>query len=137
MGNIWGLVGMLLGVPLFATVLDLLDSFLQDRLRARGLPSATENYYPPNSPLDPALDMQSGSEKSLRRFEGKVLHLRILQERGEKLSAWNRFLMWVYGKARKLSVIPDVSAEALAQFAVEEAIRDEEADFKQRQNEQK
>lgn len=135
LGNVWGLVGMLLGVPLFATILDLLDTFLEDRLRARGLPSATENYYPANSPLDPALDMQSGSEKSLRRFEGKVLHLQILRERGEKISAGDRFLMWLYGKARKLSIIPAPSPEALTQFAVDEAIREEEAAKKQRQNE--
>ena len=137
LGNIWGLVGMLLGVPLFATVLELLDTFLDDRLRARGLPSATENYYPADCPLDPALDMQSGAEKSLRRFEGKVLHLRIRQERGEKISAGDRFLMWFYDRARKLSVIPAPSAEALTQFAIDEAVRDEEAAVRQRMNEQK
>ena len=136
LGNIWGLVGMLLGVPLFATVLDLFDTFLEERLRARGLPSATENYYPPDSPLNPTTDMQSGSEKSLRRFERKVLHLRILIARGEKISAWNKFVMWLYGKARKFSVIPEISAESLTQFAVEEAIRDEEATFRQQFAEQ-
>ena len=135
LGNIWSLVGMLIGVPLFATVLELLDTFQEDRLRARGMPSATENYYPANSPLDPATDMQSSSEKSLRRFESKVLRLRIQIARGEKISIWNRFVMWLYEKARKLSVIPEISAEALTQFAVEETVRQEEADQKQYLNE--
>ncbi len=137
LGNIWGLVGMLLGVPLFATALDLLDTFLEDRLRARGLPSATENYYPANSPVDPATDMQSGSEKNLRRMERKVLHLRILIARGEKISAWDRFVLRLYERARKLSVIPEISAEALAQFAIDEAVRNEELEMKQRQSEVK
>ena len=131
MGNIWGLFGMLISVPLFATVLDLLDTFVEDRLRARGLPSATENYYPPDSPLDPATDMQSGSEKSLRRFESKVLRLRILVARGEKVSVWDRFVMWLYEKARKFSIIPEISAETLTQFAVDEVIRNEELSIKQ------
>lgn len=136
MGNIWGFFGMLLSVPLFATVLDLFDTFVEDRLRARGLPSATENYYPPDSPLDPATDMQSGAEKSLRRFESKVLRLRILVARGEKVSVWNRFVMWLYEKARKLSIIPEISAETLTQFAVEEVIRNEEFPMKQQIGEQ-
>ena len=131
MGNIWGLLGMLISVPLFATVLDLFDTFVEDRLRARGLPSATENYYPPDSPLDPATDMQSGAEKSLRRFESKVLRLRIRVARGEKISFLNRFVMWLYEKARKLSIIPEMSAESLTQFAVEEVIRNEELSMKQ------
>ena len=135
LGNIWVLVGMLIGVPLFATVLELLDTFQEDRLRARGMPSATENYYPANSPLDPATDMQSSSEKSLRRFESKVLRLRIQIARGEKISIWNRFVMWLYEKARKLSVIPEISAEALTQFAVEETVRQKETDQKQYLNE--
>ncbi len=131
LGKIWGLVGMLLGVPLFATVLDLLDTFTENRLRARGLPSTTENYYPANSPLDPAQDMQSGSEKTLRHFESRVLHLHILIARGEQISAWDRFAIWLYERARKLSIFPEISAEALTQFAVEEAIRNEETAMKQ------
>lgn len=132
MGKLWGLVGMLVGVPLFATVLDLLDTFSKDRLRAKGLPTTTENYYPPDSPLDPATDMQSGTERSLRKWESKVLHLRKLQAGGKKLSAANRLSIWLYEKGRKLSIIPEISAEALAQFAAEEAIRTEAIDTKEK-----
>ena len=85
----------------------------------------------PLRPLDPATDMQSGAEKSLRRFESKVLRLRIRVARGEKISFLNRFVMWLYGKARKLSIIPEMSAESLTQFAVEEVIRNEELSMKQ------
>ena len=132
MGKLWGLVGMLIGVPLFATVLDLLDTFSKDRLRAKGLPTRTENYYPPDSSLDPATDMQSGSERSLRKWESKVLRLRILKADGKKLSAWDRLTVWLYQKGRKLSIIPEISPEALAQFAAEEAIRAEAAGIKEK-----
>lgn len=135
MGKLWGFIGMLIGVPLFATVLDLLDTFSKDRLRAKGLPTTTENYYPPDSPLDPGTDMQSGSERSLRKWESKVLRLRNLQADGKKLSAGDRLLIWFYEKGRKLSVIPKISAEALAQFAAEEAIRAEATGVKERNSE--
>lgn len=125
MGKLWGLWGMLIGVPLFATVLDLLDTFSKDRLRAKGLPTTTENYYPPDSPLDPAADMKSGSERSLRKWESGVLRLQNLQADGKKLSVREKLSIWFYKKGRKFSILPKISAEALAQFAAEEAIRRE------------
>ena len=131
MGKLWGLWGMLVGVPLFATVLDLLDTFTKDRLRTKGLPTTTENYYPPDSPLDPAADMQSGSERTLRKWESGVLRLQKMQANGKKLSTGEKLSVWFYEKGRKLSIIPKISAEALAQFAAEEAIRSEAAKIKE------
>ena len=135
MGKIWGLVGMLIGVPLFATALDLLDTLFKDRLRAKGLPTTTENYYPPDSPLDPATDMQSGSERSLRKWESKVLRLRKQKAEGKKLSAGDRWIVWLYTKGRKLNIVPKISPESLAQFAAEEAIRAEAREAKERVSE--
>ncbi len=45
LGAIWGLVGMVVAVPLFATVMELSGSFLEKRLRKKGLPVETESYY--------------------------------------------------------------------------------------------
>ncbi len=42
MGAIWGLAGMVLGVPLFATIIELTNEFLNKRLEARGLPTEVE-----------------------------------------------------------------------------------------------
>lgn len=126
MGSMWGLTGMILGVPLFATVLELLDNHLQDRLRARGMPSETENYYPADSMVDPAKDVESNTDKTLRNFERKVLHLRRMEEAGETLSRWNRLELRIYGLGRKLSLFPEISEETLTLFALEEAERNEE-----------
>ena len=38
MGAVWGLAGMVLGVPLFATIIELTNEYLNKRLRAKGLP---------------------------------------------------------------------------------------------------
>ena len=43
MGAIWGLLGMVLGVPLFATVLELGDKYLDKRLSQKGLYVPTES----------------------------------------------------------------------------------------------
>ena len=45
LGAIWGLIGMVIAVPLFATVMELSGSFLEKRLREKGLPVETEYYY--------------------------------------------------------------------------------------------
>ena len=44
MGTLWGLAGMILGVPLFATVLELTSEWLDQSLRAKGLPTDTDLY---------------------------------------------------------------------------------------------
>lgn len=43
MGAIWGLAGMVLGVPLFATIIELTNEFLNKRLKDKGLPTETDN----------------------------------------------------------------------------------------------
>ena len=43
MGAIWGLVGMVLGVPLFATIIELTNEFLNKRLQDKGLPTEIED----------------------------------------------------------------------------------------------
>lgn len=42
MGAVWGLAGMILGVPLFATIIELTNEFLGKRLLAKGLPTEIE-----------------------------------------------------------------------------------------------
>ena len=47
MGALWGFVGMIIGVPLFATVLELTGNYLDKRLHKKGLSTATKDYYTP------------------------------------------------------------------------------------------
>ena len=46
MGAIWGLAGMVLGVPLFATIIELTNEFLNKRLKDKGLPTEIEEEIP-------------------------------------------------------------------------------------------
>ncbi len=45
-GSLWGIVGMLVGVPLFAVIIELVKRMLERRLEAKGQPVDTLSYYP-------------------------------------------------------------------------------------------
>lgn len=42
----WGVVGMIIGVPIFAVVIELIKRMLERKLTAKGEPTETEHYYP-------------------------------------------------------------------------------------------
>lgn len=46
MGAVWGLAGMVLGVPFFATIIELTNEFLNKRLKDKGLPTEIEESNP-------------------------------------------------------------------------------------------
>lgn len=123
MGAIWGLIGMLLAVPIFATALTLLEDFVEHRLQQKGLPSGTENYYAADSVVNPADDTQESTDKIVRRFERRVFHLRKKADengRGD-LTRFERFQLDSYSLARKYHLFSDPSDEVIALFAAEEA----------------
>ena len=124
MGSVGGFVGMLLGVPLFATVLALTKERLTRRLRSRGLSSATENYYPADSMVDPADDLQSRSDRLVRRLEKHYLRMLVRERNGDTLTRRELLHKKVYQAGRKLHLLPELSDNVLVQFSVEEAARE-------------
>ncbi|HBF15677.1 MAG TPA: hypothetical protein DDW30_08395 [Clostridiales bacterium] len=124
MGSLGGFMGMLLGVPLFATVLMLTEERLTRRLRSRGLSSATENYYPADSLIDPAADTESRSDRLVRRLEKRYLRILIKEKNREELTRRERIQKRIYRTGRKLHLLPALSDSVLVQFAVEEATRE-------------
>ncbi len=53
MGDLFGVVGMILGVPIFAVALAIVNELSEDRLRRKNMPINTAEYYPENSLVDP------------------------------------------------------------------------------------
>lgn len=45
----WGFVGMIIGVPIFAVIIELIKRMLEKRLRKKGEPTETEAYFPANA----------------------------------------------------------------------------------------
>ena len=56
-GSLWGITGMVIGVPLFAVMLETVRRLLEMRLRAKGAPTETTEYYAANTLADPERDM--------------------------------------------------------------------------------
>ena len=53
MSKYMGLIGMVLGVPIFSVIVTIVKEFLEDKLKSRNLPTDTAEYYASNSLVDP------------------------------------------------------------------------------------
>ncbi|MBQ8356381.1 MAG: AI-2E family transporter [Clostridia bacterium] len=67
MGNVFGITGMLIGVPLFALIVTLLDDFIKSRLRAKGHSTDIKEYYPADAFIRPQ-DESQNTETMTQRF---------------------------------------------------------------------
>jgi predicted PurR-regulated permease PerM len=45
-GGLWGFAGMVIGVPLFAVIYDVVSKFINHRLKAKDMPTETDKYLP-------------------------------------------------------------------------------------------
>jgi hypothetical protein len=77
MGALWGLIGMVLGVPLFATVLELTSDFLDTRLKAKGQSNPDADYHYDET------SWENSAEPKGKRFRGinKNKKKRLLREK--------------------------------------------------------
>lgn len=53
MGDLFNIVGMIIGVPLFALITIILDDMIKQRLREKGSPTGLYAYYPADSFIKP------------------------------------------------------------------------------------
>lgn len=118
MGTLWGLTGMVLGVPLFATVLALADRYLEKRLKAKGLPTDTKNYYAPPSAARRAQKQKKRREKS----EAAVETADAGETEAFEIGEFEAFQLETYRLAKKHRIFFDDSDEARERFAKEEAL---------------
>ncbi len=125
MGNLWGLVGMVLAVPLAATFLSLTDSLTHLRLQKKRLPDDVENYYAPDPIVDPVRGMSMGRGKLLKKLEKKVLHAEALAEAGaeDQLTTTDSIVRRIYRWGRRHHWLRETPHELLTQFAAEEAVK--------------
>ncbi len=121
MGALWGFAGMLFAVPLFATVLSLVSYYTEKRLRKKGLPSTTENYYPTDSMVEPAEDMRKSTDGIVQMFEKRILRIQKKQKRAQSLTKFERMSLSLHKALHKLHILPEIPVELLMQFTAEEA----------------
>ena len=121
MGALWGFVGMFLGVPLFAAILEITEEYITTSLQRKGLPSGLANYYANDAMVDPIKNAHISSDRSVQRFEKMALHIRKMQENGEKLNQKERFALFIYRMAHKYHILSEMTDETHARFSAEQA----------------
>ena len=67
MGDLFGIPGMVIGVPLFALIVTLADDFIKSRLSAKGADTDLYSYFPADAFLRPE-DLRDEHETLAQRF---------------------------------------------------------------------
>ena len=117
MGSIWGFAGMILGVPLFATVLELTSAWLDRRLQKKGLPTETDIYQS----VEMVAAASADAPLPKRRKHSKSKIKSGISNGGEgDLSAFDRFCLKTHALAKKHGLFSHRSDEAIARFAEEQ-----------------
>ena len=124
MGTLWGFMGMILGVPIFATILVLTDEIITSRLQKKGLPSGLANYYANDAIVDPTKNAHTTTDKTVQRFEKKALAVRRRHENGETLNRKERFVLFIYRLAHKYRIFSEMTDETHVRFSAEQAAKD-------------
>ena len=130
MGTMFGLVGLVIAVPLFATLIDLFNDLIQERLQLKRMPNDIENYFAPDLSMDYLHMSKSQFGRFIIRIEKRALHInnQIASGREASLTKKDRRFLAVYQNARKMNLIPEAPSDVLTQFSsesAEKAIRNE------------
>jgi predicted PurR-regulated permease PerM len=73
MGDYFGLIGMIVGVPIFATVTIIVNELIETKLKSKDLPHAIEDYYPAYSLVNPRAEQQPKiAERLLKPLASKL-----------------------------------------------------------------
>lgn len=73
----WGVMGMIIGVPIFAVVIELIKRLLEKRLTAKGEPTDTLDYYPANAVGNAEKDIYYEHASLLYNYEHSRLKPRV------------------------------------------------------------
>ena len=123
MGTMFGLVGLVIAVPLFATLIDLSDDIIHKRLQHKRMPDDTENYFAPDLSMDYLHMSKSQLGRIIVRIEKRALHIhnQIASGNEASLTKKDRNFLSAYQNARKMNLLPAVPYEVLVQFSSESA----------------
>lgn len=121
MGSLWGLVGMIVGVPLFATVLELLKISIGKRLAVKGLPDKTESYYAPDAYVGTPESARGIRPRRKRSNAEKTAESAGVTTGAGRLSRTERLNLGTLSLAMRHGLFRDPSDEALEAFAADEA----------------
>lgn len=87
-GGIFGITGMLIGVPLFALVMTLLDDYIKHRLHEKGQDTDLKSYYPADAFIRPQ-DVEQNDKTLTQRFVFWVCSVETEQEGVDYTQSWH------------------------------------------------
>ena len=121
MGTMFGFIGLIIAVPLFATLLNLADDLIHERLQHKRMPDDTENYFAPDLSMDYMHMSKSRLGRIIVRIEKRALHIinQIAGGHENKLSKKDRSFLSFYQNARKMNLLSEAPPEVLVQFSAE------------------
>ncbi|MBQ7173205.1 MAG: AI-2E family transporter [Clostridia bacterium] len=134
MGALWGIPGMILGIPLFATILEITKMVEVDRLQKKGLPSSIRNYYPADSLLDPERDSLLPAEYRRMKFEERILKIKLKAEEGLPLNIFEKARLGFYRFGCKIRLFGTISDNSLVHVSAENTAREIRREFRSRQS---
>ena len=131
MGSLWGFAGMILGVPLFATVLELTGAWLDRRLQKKGLPTETEIYQ--SAETVTAAAVTDAPPQKRRKYSKSKVRSGIRNGGEGDLSTFDRFCLKTHALAKKHGLFTRRSEESMEHFADEQRRLTEMAEEKMAQ----
>lgn len=90
-GKVWGVIGMLIGVPVFGVIYYILDTFVSYQLEKRKLPVATSEYKNLDYFAEDGTRVTTDGKKTqreLRKEEQKELRRQWMEENQESFERW-------------------------------------------------
>ena len=75
MGEYFGVIGMIVGVPIFATIIIIVNELIEAKLKKKGLPQSIEDYYPAYSLVDPHEHHEKMGERIFHSLFGGITKL--------------------------------------------------------------
>ena len=119
MGDLLGLVGMVVAVPLFATVIELGKLWMDKRLTAKGLSGNLDDYYAE----DALPDLTETTEKSAEYTSPEANYTAAphFEKANGNLSELEQLQLRTYALIKKYRALPDFSDDTLIAFAEQTA----------------
>lgn len=137
-GEIWGLLGMLLGVPIYATILYIVDELTVKKLKEKQLSTCIVDYYEQNGPVDAFRDARHKKRNLIKAWFRRVYHIRAhMGEEDFKTTFGDRFLLslylffvklhWIKEPKPKVMDNPSINHETIVISSAEQTVGGENA----------
>ncbi len=97
-GSLFGITGMLIGVPIAAIVVEIVKQYIEHRLRMKKKQTSTVFYYPADTYLDPVRDVDDRTDKLRLRFKAmsirKQSQMLVKEQNGQPVTKGDRLNLY-------------------------------------------